>query len=133
MAVSEEPAAPVAPVRVAVEVLAPVPVLVLRLPAAEVADVVLELMMEMRVVLRPSGIPGASDTKVAAGSCEVTTEGWLVMGRGCEVSTVGWPVTTPRELVWVRNGSMKTEVLPGAWGWPSEIWVTGSMVDVTCA
>lgn len=67
VAVSEDPVAPV--VREPVAVLEPVPVLPLRFPVAEVPDGVRELMMEeRRVVLRPTGMPGASDTKVAAGS-----------------------------------------------------------------
>ena len=47
------------------------------------------------VVFRPTGMPGAVLTNVAADSCEVTTVGWVV-------TTEGWPVTTPRELVMVR-------------------------------
>lgn len=87
MAVSDDSLSPVVPVRVAVEVRVPVPVpvLVLRFPVAGVPDVVLELMIEIKVVLRPTGMPGASDSKVAAGVCEVTTDGWVV-------TTDGWVV-----------------------------------------
>jgi hypothetical protein len=92
-----EPApVPVAPVvRLTVAAL----VLVLRLPAADVPATALELMTGTRVVFSPTGMPAAEDSNVAAGTWEVTTDGWVVTGRGCEVSAVGWPVTTPRESV----------------------------------
>lgn len=87
-------------VRLAVWVL----VLVLRLPAAEVPATELELATDTRVVLMPTGMPGAEDTNVAAEAMEVTTDGWVVTGRGCEVSGLGCPVTTPREFVCVTKG-----------------------------
>ena len=34
---------------------------------------------------------------------DVATAGSLVMTEGCEVITEGMPVTTPRELVWVKK------------------------------
>lgn len=97
VSLEDEPApVPVAPVvRLAVAVL----VLVLRLPAADVPATALELITGTRVVFSPTGMPGAEDTNVAAGTWEVTTDGWVVTGRGCEVSAVGWPVTTPKESV----------------------------------
>lgn len=51
------------------------------------------------VVLRPTGMPGAVLTKVAADDWSVASVGWVVTAVGWLVSTEGWPVTTPRELV----------------------------------
>lgn len=46
-----------------------------------------------------SGIVAATPTDVAASGWVRACEGCV----GCEVTTAGMPVTTPRELVWVRK------------------------------
>lgn len=92
---ADEPALPELLLAVAVAVL----VLALKFPAADVPATMLELTTGTKVVFKPTGIPGAVETKVAADAMEVTTLGWVVMGRGWEVAALGWPVTTPREFV----------------------------------
>jgi hypothetical protein len=53
-------------------------------------------------VTRPvpmAGMEAASPTEVASAGMEVSANS----AGGCEVATEGIPVTTPRELVWVRK------------------------------
>lgn len=50
--------------------------------------------------------PGPRSGMVAAIPTEVALSGWVSAWEGCEgmeVATAGMPVTTPRELVWVRK------------------------------
>jgi len=50
--------------------------------------------------------PGPRSGIVAATPTEVAASGWVSAWEGCEgwdVATAGMPVTTPRELVWVRK------------------------------
>ena len=72
---------------------------------------VLLLPMGMTTVWMPgywAGMEAPAGSEVTANGCEVTAagcDGMLVSAAGCdgmEVATAGPPVTTPRELVWVR-------------------------------
>ena len=57
---------------------------------------------------------------VATAGCEVTAGG----RADCAVSTEGMPVTTPRELVWVRY-----EVKPLVYG--TVVWVVVPLVEIS--
>lgn len=108
-----EEAAPLAalaelePVAVEVPVLVPVPVAAVVVPLAPALldEPVAELLPAPVLagdgrgttgLVRPAGMEAAGACEVATGGCEVTTP-------GCDVAGIGWPVTTPRELVSVRN------------------------------
>jgi len=72
---------------------------------AETVRVEVELSgLPMTTVLMPVPTAGMVATKgwvVIASGWLVSTAGWLVTTAGW-VGMLGWPVTTPRELVWVR-------------------------------
>jgi hypothetical protein len=111
--VDEEEAAPLTalaelePVAVEVPVFVPVLVATVVVPLAPglLDEPVAELLPAPVLVGGDIGTTGLERPAgmEAAGTSEVTTDGCEVTTPGCDVTGIGWPVTTPRELVSVRN------------------------------